>query len=60
MASRLIVLHLLRGRVKKTWVPRGAETALTLYNITRGWVTHDEVRGPIHEMTLKAANHFCR
>lgn len=29
---------------KKTWVPRGTETAQILYNITRGWVTHNEVR----------------
>ncbi|CAE6505192.1 unnamed protein product, partial [Rhizoctonia solani] len=27
----------------KTWAPRGAETAKTLYNITRGWVTHNEM-----------------
>ena len=24
-------------------MPRGAETAKTLYNTTRGWVTHNEV-----------------
>ena len=30
--------------LQKTWAPRGAETAQTLYNITSGWVTHDEVR----------------
>ena len=29
---------------QKTWVPRGMETATILYNITRGWVTHNEVR----------------
>ncbi len=28
---------------QKTWAPRGAETAQTLYNISRGWVTHNEV-----------------
>ncbi|QRW25623.1 glycoside hydrolase family 95 protein [Rhizoctonia solani] len=27
----------------KTWAPRGAETAKTLYNVTRGWVTHNEM-----------------
>ncbi|CAE6531228.1 unnamed protein product [Rhizoctonia solani] len=27
----------------KTWAPRGAETAKTLYNTTRGWVTHNEM-----------------
>ncbi|KAF9479521.1 glycoside hydrolase family 95 protein [Pholiota conissans] len=29
--------------IEKTWAPRGAYTALVLYNITRGWVTHDEM-----------------
>ncbi|KAF7792686.1 hypothetical protein EIP86_003784 [Pleurotus ostreatoroseus] len=29
--------------IEKTWAPRGAETALVLYNITRGWVTHNEM-----------------
>ncbi|KAJ3542228.1 hypothetical protein NM688_g5996 [Phlebia brevispora] len=29
--------------IEKTWAPRGAETALILYNISRGWVTHDEM-----------------
>ncbi|KAH9475953.1 putative alpha-fucosidase A [Psilocybe cubensis] len=28
---------------EKTWVPRGAETAQVLYNISRGWVTHNEM-----------------
>ncbi|QRW13118.1 glycoside hydrolase family 95 protein [Ceratobasidium sp. AG-Ba] len=27
----------------KTWAPRGAETAKTMYNITRGWVVHNEM-----------------
>ncbi|CAE6534742.1 unnamed protein product [Rhizoctonia solani] len=27
----------------KTWAPRGSETAKILYNITRGWVTHNEM-----------------
>ncbi|KAI0030348.1 glycoside hydrolase family 95 protein [Vararia minispora EC-137] len=31
--------------MEKTWAPRGAETALTLYNISRGWVTHNEIFG---------------
>jgi alpha-L-fucosidase 2 len=30
--------------MEKTWVPRGEYTAQVLYNITRGWVTHNEVR----------------
>ncbi|QRW12317.1 glycoside hydrolase family 95 protein [Ceratobasidium sp. AG-Ba] len=29
--------------MEKTWAPRGAETAKTLYNITRGWVVHNEM-----------------
>ena len=29
--------------IQKNWAPRGAETAQTLYNISRGWVTHNEV-----------------
>ncbi|TFY83133.1 hypothetical protein EWM64_g878, partial [Hericium alpestre] len=29
--------------IEKTWVPRGTETAQILYNISRGWVTHDEM-----------------
>jgi alpha-L-fucosidase 2 len=31
-------------QLQKTWAPRGAYTAQVLYNITRGWVTHNEVR----------------
>ncbi|KZT06742.1 glycoside hydrolase family 95 protein [Laetiporus sulphureus 93-53] len=31
--------------IEQTWVPRGAETAQILYNISRGWVTHDEIFG---------------
>ncbi|KDR70259.1 hypothetical protein GALMADRAFT_230242 [Galerina marginata CBS 339.88] len=30
---------------QKTWAPRGAETAQVLYNISRGWVTHNEIFG---------------
>ncbi|CCM03449.1 uncharacterized protein FIBRA_05582 [Fibroporia radiculosa] len=29
--------------IENTWAPRGAETAQILYNISRGWVTHDEM-----------------
>ncbi|PPQ70422.1 hypothetical protein CVT24_013172 [Panaeolus cyanescens] len=29
--------------IEKTWVPRGQQTAQVLYNITRGWVTHNEM-----------------
>jgi alpha-L-fucosidase 2 len=28
---------------EKNWAPRGAYTAQVLYNISRGWVTHDEM-----------------
>ena len=28
---------------QRNWAPRGAETAQLLYNISRGWVTHNEV-----------------
>ncbi|KAF7369037.1 Glycoside hydrolase family 95 protein [Mycena venus] len=28
---------------RKNWAPRGAYTAQVLYNITRGWVTHNEM-----------------
>ena len=31
--------------MQKTWAPRGSLTAQYLYNISEGWVTHDEVRG---------------
>ncbi|PCH37096.1 glycoside hydrolase family 95 protein [Wolfiporia cocos MD-104 SS10] len=31
--------------MENTWAPRGAETAQILYNISRGWVTHDEIFG---------------
>ncbi|KLO13238.1 glycoside hydrolase family 95 protein [Schizopora paradoxa] len=29
--------------MQKTWAPRGAYTANVLYNISQGWVTHDEM-----------------
>ncbi|KAI0339318.1 glycoside hydrolase family 95 protein [Trametopsis cervina] len=31
--------------IEKTWAPRGTETAQVLYNISRGWVTHNEIFG---------------
>ncbi|KAF8523416.1 glycoside hydrolase family 95 protein [Gautieria morchelliformis] len=31
--------------IEKNWAPRGAETAQLLYNISRGWVTHNEIFG---------------
>ncbi|TFK65990.1 glycoside hydrolase family 95 protein [Pluteus cervinus] len=31
--------------MQKTWAPRGAFTAQVLYNISRGWVTHNEIFG---------------
>ena len=40
---RLYFQHIMQILLQKTWAPRGAETALVLYNITRGWVTHNEV-----------------
>ncbi|KAI0367157.1 hypothetical protein BV20DRAFT_1024789 [Pilatotrama ljubarskyi] len=29
--------------LQKTWVPRGSQTAQYLYNISEGWVTHNEM-----------------
>ncbi|KAH9475954.1 putative alpha-fucosidase A [Psilocybe cubensis] len=29
--------------IERTWAPRGVQTAQVLYNISRGWVTHDEM-----------------
>ncbi|KAJ7584657.1 glycoside hydrolase family 95 protein [Mycena floridula] len=37
------VIRPLFDYIQKTWAPRGAETALVLYNISRGWVTHNEM-----------------
>ncbi|KAH9923863.1 glycoside hydrolase family 95 protein [Fomitopsis serialis] len=31
--------------IENTWAPRGVSTAQILYNISRGWVTHDEIFG---------------
>ncbi|KAJ3802095.1 glycoside hydrolase family 95 protein [Lentinula aff. detonsa] len=41
--SNLNVAGSLFDYIEKTWAPRGAMTAQILYNISRGWVTHDEV-----------------
>ncbi|KAI0746485.1 Six-hairpin glycosidase-like protein [Daedaleopsis nitida] len=30
---------------EKNWVPRGTQTAQNLYNISEGWVTHNEIFG---------------
>lgn len=32
--------------LQKTVVPRGGDTAAILYNVSRGWVMHDEVSSP--------------
>ncbi|KDQ10793.1 glycoside hydrolase family 95 protein [Botryobasidium botryosum FD-172 SS1] len=42
--SNLDVTRPLFDYFEKTWAPRGAMTAQTLYNISRGWVAHNEVR----------------
>ncbi|KAI0055966.1 hypothetical protein BV25DRAFT_1921377 [Artomyces pyxidatus] len=39
----LNVMKPLFDLMEKTWAPRGAQTAQVLYNISRGWVTHDEM-----------------
>ncbi|KAF5390948.1 hypothetical protein D9757_003944 [Collybiopsis confluens] len=41
--SNLNVAGSLFDYFEKTWAPRGATTAQILYNITRGWVTHNEM-----------------
>lgn len=48
------------GGLQKNWAPRGTETAQILYNISRGWVTHNEVS--IHELisVINALSHFHR
>ncbi|EGN94360.1 glycoside hydrolase family 95 protein [Serpula lacrymans var. lacrymans S7.3] len=43
--ANLNVTQSLFDYMEKTWAPRGAETALILYNISQGWVTHDEIFG---------------
>ena len=39
---------------QKTWAPRGAETAQILYNISRGFVTHNEVSAFYHFVIKRA------
>ncbi|CUA71437.1 hypothetical protein RSOLAG22IIIB_09547 [Rhizoctonia solani] len=41
--TNLKVTSSLWDYMEKTWAPRGAETAKVLYNITRGWLVHDEL-----------------
>ncbi|KAH7322255.1 glycoside hydrolase family 95 protein [Rhizoctonia solani] len=41
--TNLKVTSALWDYMEKTWAPRGAETAKVLYNITRGWLVHDEL-----------------
>ena len=42
--------------LQKTWAPRGAETAQYLYNISEGWVTHNEVRMPSTPLQQQFSN----
>ncbi|KAJ6504234.1 glycoside hydrolase family 95 protein [Mycena vitilis] len=41
--SNLDVTASLFTYFEKNWAPRGAQTAQVLYNISRGWVTHNEM-----------------
>ncbi|PFH51636.1 glycoside hydrolase family 95 protein [Amanita thiersii Skay4041] len=41
--TNLDVSQSLFNYFEKTWVPRGEYTARVLYNISRGWVTHNEM-----------------
>ncbi|CCO32224.1 hypothetical protein BN14_06278 [Rhizoctonia solani AG-1 IB] len=41
--TNLDVTSSLWDYMEKTWAPRGTETAKILYNITRGWLVHDEL-----------------
>ncbi|KAJ7868836.1 glycoside hydrolase family 95 protein [Mycena leptocephala] len=41
--SNLDVMSPLFTYFEKNWAPRGAQTAQVLYNISRGWVTHNEM-----------------
>ncbi|KAJ7054060.1 glycoside hydrolase family 95 protein [Mycena amicta] len=41
--SNLDVMSSLFTYFEKNWAPRGAYTAQVLYNISRGWVTHNEM-----------------
>ncbi|KAJ1304162.1 hypothetical protein OPQ81_008562 [Rhizoctonia solani] len=40
--TNLKVTSALWDYMEKTWAPRGGETAKVLYNISRGWLVHDE------------------
>ncbi|TDL22531.1 glycoside hydrolase family 95 protein [Rickenella mellea] len=41
--TNLAVTSSLFNYIQHTWAPRGAQTAQVLYNISQGWVTHDEM-----------------
>ncbi|OBZ77369.1 putative alpha-fucosidase A [Grifola frondosa] len=41
--TNMNVVGSLFNYIEKTWAPRGAQTAQILYNISKGWVTHDEM-----------------
>ncbi|KAK2467924.1 hypothetical protein APHAL10511_000219 [Amanita phalloides] len=41
--TNLDVTYPLFDYLEKTWMPRGKYTAQALYNISRGWVTHNEM-----------------
>ncbi|KAI0916115.1 hypothetical protein AcW1_010031 [Taiwanofungus camphoratus] len=41
--TNMDVMMPLSDYIEKTWAPRGTETAQILYNISRGWVTHNEM-----------------
>ncbi|KAL4063679.1 glycoside hydrolase family 95 protein, partial [Scleroderma citrinum] len=43
--TNLDLSHSLFDYFENTWVPRGAHTAEVLYNISQGWVTHNEIFG---------------
>ncbi|KAH8109494.1 glycoside hydrolase family 95 protein [Phellopilus nigrolimitatus] len=44
-STNLNVTQSLFNYIEKTWAPRGEYTARVLYNISQGWVTHDEIFG---------------
>ncbi|KAH7337883.1 glycoside hydrolase family 95 protein [Rhizoctonia solani] len=54
--TNMKVTSALWNYMAKTWAPRGAETAKTLYNATRGWVTHNEVFGHTGMKALEGWN----
>ncbi|KAJ7621165.1 glycoside hydrolase family 95 protein [Roridomyces roridus] len=45
--SNLNLINPLFTYFEKNWAPRGAETAWTLYNVSRGWVTHNEMNARV-------------